>query len=145
MFVSVKFSGQGKEYIYKTSLPLQEGCYYRIVADGRTTYDGTPVLVTNVNLRPPAVKELRTITSAILIQGIARKDSGVLKVIFNKKKNVSVVLWKDGITTKLHCMPNDEWDEEKAIALHYMKKYFKGRSYFNNVIKELISNAERVE
>ena len=143
MFVSVRFNSRGKEYVYKTSLSLQEGCIYRIVVDGRTTYDNTPILVTNVNVTPPPAVEIRTITSATLVKGLPHKSSGVAKIIFNKEKNTTVVVWNDKTTTKLHCSPNDVWDEEKAIALLYMKKLF-GGSYFNDIIKELRDDAERV-
>ena len=63
---------------------------------------------------------------------IPHTEFGIEKVIFNKEKGVTVVKWKSGDVTKVHCAENDTWDEEKALALCVMKHLCHDRSYYND-------------
>lgn len=145
-YVSVIFAKGGKEYVYVTDLSLIQGAVYNICADNITTYSSPVKVVRISDARPISAQgiKLRKITEAKILTAPARKDSRVERIIFNREKNTSVVCWKDGMKTILKKDSSDEWDEEKAIALHYMKKCFEGRGYFNEIIKELRERAERV-
>lgn len=74
---------------------------------------------------------------------IPHTEFGIEKVIFNEEKGVTVVKWKSGDVTKVHCAENDAWDEEKALALCVMKHLCHDRSYYNDYLREWIKNAER--
>lgn len=146
-YVYVTFKGNNKQYLYKTKLPLLINGEYMIVADNITTYSSPVTIIKknsfdNENL--PLNYSIREITRANPVRLPKKKDSGVDKVIFNYKKDTSVVLWKDGAKTILKLSNKDTWDEEKVIALHYMKKFFDGRGYYNDIIKELVKNAEKI-
>ena len=146
-YVNVTFKGNNKKYLYKTKLPLLINGEYMIVADNITTYSSPVTIIkknsfNNENL--PLNCSIREITHANPVRLPKKKDSGIDKVIFNYKKGASVVLWKDGEKTILKLSDKDVWDEEKVIALHYMKKFFDGRGYYNDIIKELVKNAEKI-
>ena len=76
------------------------------------------------------------ITKADCVAAPGMPDSNIEKVFFDEEKKVTVVLWKNGIRTKVTCHPQDTYDKEKALALCYMKYYFHNRGAFNNVLKE---------
>ena len=62
----------------------------------------------------------------------------LVNVWFNEKKGVTVVKWSDGTITKVTLQNDDVWDEEKAIALCYMKKMCGNNSSFNEVFRKHI-------
>ena len=66
------------------------------------------------------------------------KPIKLINVWFNKEKGVTVVKWSDGTITKVTLQGNDEWDEEKAIALCYMKKVCGNNSSYNNIFNKYI-------
>lgn len=131
--VAVKFNGVGREYWYFTNLDLRIGGKYNIVADNRTTYSDPVEIVRYIPVVPNS-NLLRTITSAKLIDGTARPDDGLDKIIFNE--NVTIAIWKDGTKTIIHCQEGDTFDKEKAIALCYMKKALGNRGSFNETLKK---------
>ena len=133
--VSVRFNGVGKEYFYFTDLDLKIGSKYKIVADRITTYDNPVEIVRYVSLNLNK-NLLRTITSANLVDGTARPDDGLAKVIFNE--NVTIAIWKDGTKTIVRCWEGDAYDKEKAIALCYMKKALGNRGSFNETLKKWV-------
>jgi len=57
----------------------------------------------------------------------------------NKAKGAYCVLWADGEKTVVHCNPADTWDEEKALALCFMKKTFRNTGYFNEILKKWVN------
>lgn len=68
----------------------------------------------------------------------------VRKVIFNKQKGATTVLWNDGTVTVVKCSEEDEWDEEKGIAVCFMKKMYENRGCFNEFLRKYLDNAERL-
>ena len=67
-----------------------------------------------------------------------RLNPRLVNVWFNEKKGVTVVKWSDGTITKVTLQNDDVWDEEKAIALCYMKKFCGNNSSFNEVFRKHI-------
>ena len=133
--VAVRFNGVGKEYWYFTNLDLIIGGKYNIVADNKTAYNNSVVVVRYVSVNPNT-NFLRTITSATLVDGTVRPDDGLDKVIFNGF--VTIAIWKDGTKTIIRCQKGDVFDKEKAIALCYMKKALGNRGSFNETLKKWI-------
>ena len=137
--VVVKFNGVGKEYNYFTNLDLVVGGKYNIVADNKQTYDNPVVIIRCYEILSSAYDykyKFRTITSAKLLNGIARPDDGLDKVIFNE--GVTIAIWKDGTKTIIRCQEGDTFDKEKAIALCYMKKALGNRGSFNETLKRWV-------
>lgn len=131
--VAVKFNDTGREYWYFTNLDLRIGGRYNIVADNKTTYNNPVVVVRYIPLNPNK-NLLRTITSAKLVNGTARPDDGLDKIIFSE--DVTIAIWKDGTKTIIRCQEGDTFDKEKAIALCYMKKALGNRGSFNETLKK---------
>lgn len=133
--VVVNFRGSDREYEYKTDLQLIPGATYMITADDTTKYSSS-VEVLGYRRKPKFQGELRTITKADCLAAPAMPDDNIEKVFFDEAKGVSVVLWKDGVRTKVTCHPEEKFDKEKALALCYMKRYFRNRGGFNKVLKK---------
>lgn len=133
--VTVKFNGVGKEYNYVTSLNLEVGKSYNIVADDITTYK-SPVTVVGID-KYSWDRAWRKITKATLVSSARPKD-GLNKVIFNEEAGVTVALWYDGSKTIVHCQQGDTFDKEKAVALCYMKKVLGNRGSFNETLKKWV-------
>ena len=58
------------------------------------------------------------------------------KIIFNGP--ATIVLWNDGTKTVVKCQDGDTFDQEKGIALCFMKKSLGNKSNFNNIIKKYL-------
>ena len=67
-----------------------------------------------------------------------RLNPRLVNAWFNEKKGVTVVKWSDGTITKVTLQNDDVWDEEKGIALCYMKKMCGNNSSFNEVFRKHI-------
>lgn len=135
MIYHVKFDGSDKLYAYYSKVPLQVGAIYSIEADGITTYKNN-VTVIKANYEKPYGVSLRTITKATIVTGTKRPDDRIKQVIFNKEKRTTVVLWYDGQKTIIKQQDGDVWDEEKALALCYMKRVLGNRGSFNETLKK---------
>ena len=133
--VRVKFNGSGRTYEYKTDLPLIVGATYTITADSRTTYDN-PITVMNYGKVQNYEGELRIITDAVCRTAPATPDDGIKRVFFNEEKGTTVVLWKDGVVTKVAAQNGESFDKEKGIALCYMKRMHSNRGAFNKTLKK---------
>lgn len=146
MVYHVKFEGTDKLYAYYCApyISLQLGQIYMIQADHITNYKN-PVTIVRIDNRVPAGVNIRTITRARLFEGAKRPDDRIDRVIFNKEKLTTVVLWKDGTKTIVKCQPGDMWDEEKALAMCYMKKALGNRGAFNEVIKKYCAEPDYAE
>ena len=57
------------------------------------------------------------------------------KVIFNAP--ATIVLWDDGTKTIVKCSDEDEYDEEKGLAMCYCKKMLGEKRYKTDIIKEV--------
>lgn len=143
-YVTVKFKGTEKRYIYKTRLNLMVGAVYDITADNSKTYNN-PVLIEGINEKAPKnynyFYPMREITNAVLIQAPRRPTANV-KIIINEKKKTTVAIWGDGSKTVVKCQPGDEFDAEKGIAMCFVKRSFNNRGCYNDWMREIISANE---
>lgn len=71
-----------------------------------------------------------------------RPKDPIKKVFFNYAKNTTTVLWNDGTNTTVHCAEDESFDEEKAIALCFMKKVFNNRGCYNEILKKWVIEGE---
>lgn len=144
-YITVKFKGAEKRYIYKTRLNLMVGAIYDITADNSKTYNN-PVLIEGINEKAPKnynyAYPMREITNAVLIQAPRRPKANV-KIIINEKKKTTVAIWGDGSKTVVKCQPGDEFDAEKGIAMCFVKRSFNNRGCYNDWMREVISANER--
>ena len=138
MVYYVKFDGTEKLYAYycAKNVHLQIGSKYTITADGVTEYKNPITVVKTNETAPTNVGNIRTITSAKMIGGAPRPDDRIKRVIFNKEKLTTVVLWADGQKTIIKCQEGDVFDEEKALALCYMKRVLGNRGSFNETLRK---------
>ena len=83
------------------------------------------------------INTLDLITNATLDR-LGSVNDNINNIYFNKEKRTTTILWEDGSYTTVKCSENDEWDEEKAIALCYMKRKFNNRGCYNEVFKKWI-------
>ena len=143
MIYYVKFDGTDKLYAFfcKKNIDFKVGHRYKITADQITTYNNPVTVIRTSNEAPNGVK-LRTITYAQCLDVSHRPDDRIEKVIFNREKNTTVVLWKDGQKTKVKCQDGDTFDEEKALALCYMKRVLGNRGSFNETLKKFCTTQE---
>ena len=56
------------------------------------------------------------------------------RVIFNGP--ATIVFWSDNTKTIVKCMEGEEFDEEKGIAMAFMKKLY-GKGYMNKIRKHI--------
>ena len=143
-YVTVKFNGTVKNYIYKTKLNLIEGATYKIVADGTTTYNNFVKVCGSTAICPSYDGVIREITTAEIVSAPSRPKIGA-KFILNKEKGTTVALWKDGTKTIVKCQSGDTFDAEKAIALCFVKRAFKNRGCYNDWIREVMEESGLVE
>lgn len=139
--IAVSFKNFGRIYEYRTSIPMIVGAEYNIVADGITKYS-TPVTVIGYRKTSTYKGPLREITEAKCIYAPPAPEDPVEKVYFNEEKGVTVVIWKEGAKTILTCAPGEKFDREKAIALAFMKRYFRNRGAYNEVLKKWVASDE---
>lgn len=137
MIVGVIFGKGGKIYHYNTKLKMGVGGVYDIVSSGTSGSRGYDSYVTVMTLEPGTDPMLRTITEAHLIKGPRRPEKPYKQVVVNKEKHTICVVWKDGTKTVMKPHPNDEWDEEKGIALCFMKKMFDNRGCYYNTFRDV--------
>ena len=140
--VSVTFGKNPKEYLYFTNLELLKGATYDIVADNVTTYK-TPVTIKKISKEGASFYSsvsLREITSAKLLSAPPRPKGKIKSVLFNHRDKITTVVWIDGSVTTVKCHPEDKFDEEKALAMCFMKRSYDNRGCFNEVLKEIVNN-----
>lgn len=58
------------------------------------------------------------------------------RVIFNPP--ATIVLWDDGTKTVVKCSEDDEWDEEKGLALAILKKVMGNDNTYHKIFKKYI-------
>lgn len=125
----------GKAYLYRSKLNFIMGGEYEIIADGTQSYT-SPVKVVGIESKLTGyVGSLREITEATLLTAPPKSKSPIRQVQFNRKKSITTVVWADGEVTMVTCDPRDVFDEEKALALCFMKHFGYGdRGNFNDDI-----------
>lgn len=137
MIVKVYFGSGSKIYAYNTSLDLLMGGVYDIVSSGSNGSRGYDSYVTIMCVEPGHDPMLRTITEARIIKYPRRPEKPYKEVVVNKSKRTICVVWKDGTRTVMKCHPDDEWDEEKGIAMCFMKKMFDNRGCYYDTFKDI--------
>lgn len=58
----------------------------------------------------------------------------IKRVIFHEP--ATIVFWSDSTKTVVKCMEGEEFDEEKGIAMAFMKKLY-GKGYMNKIRKHI--------
>ena len=138
MIVKVVFGSGTKIYAYNTNLKMLRGGVYDIVSSGSCGGSrGYDSYVTVMHIAPGYDPMLRTITETRLIKGPRKPEKPYKQVIVNESKRTICVVWKDGTHTVMKCHPEDEWDEEKGIAMCFMKKMFDNRGCYYDTFKDI--------
>lgn len=138
MVVKVIFGNGTKIYSYNTNLGLHLGGVYDITASSSTgSLRGYNSYITVVHIEPGYNPILKTITDARLIKAPRKPEKPYKQVVVNKSKRTICVVWKDDTRTVMKCHPDDEWDEEKGIAMCFMKKAFDNRGCYYDTFKDI--------
>lgn len=83
-------------------------------------------------------------------KGVISKYSGVpicldiQSITANHEKNAFTVVWGDGSHTIIHLQPGDKWDDEKALAMCYVKKMMGNKGSFNNIFTQELPSKLKV-
>lgn len=137
MVVKVVFGSGNKIYAYNTKLDLRLGGKYDIVTNGSNGSRGYDSYITVIHVAPGNDSTLRTITEARIIRAPRKPEKPYKQIISNESKRTICVVWKDGTRTVMKCHPEDEWDEEKGIAMCFMKKMFDNRGCYYDTFKDI--------
>lgn len=66
------------------------------------------------------------------------KNYSIRQILANHKKNKFTVVWDDGTHTTITLQEGDTWDDEKALAMCFVKKLKGNKGSFNEIFtKEL--------
>lgn len=57
---------------------------------------------------------------------------------FNESKGITVVKWEDDSITKVTVQHDETFDQEKGIALCFMKKYCGNTGKYNDILKRYL-------
>lgn len=57
----------------------------------------------------------------------------IQSILANKNKGVFTVVWKDNTHTSIHLQEGDTWDDEKALAMCFVKKMKGNKGNFNDI------------
>ena len=144
-------SKTAKHYFYKSHMTMHQGGEYRIA--NRTREYSTPIIVVSILTSDEYVfttgRNPRDLVEIIAVQSLTAipvPDDRIKVVNFNRKKRVTAVKWTDGTVTKVTCQDMDPFDEEKALALCYMKRWcFDNRGCFNEAFKKHCHKEEQPE
>ena len=60
----------------------------------------------------------------------------IQSITANHKKNAFTVVWADGSHTIIHLQPGDVWDDEKALAMCFVKHMMGDTGSFNDIFTE---------
>lgn len=69
---------------------------------------------------------------------------GIRTILANHKKNAFTVVWEDGESTVIHLQEGDDWDDEKALAMCFVKKLFGNKGSFNYIFTETLPSKLKV-
>ena len=72
------------------------------------------------------------------------KKYQIQSILANHKKNAFTVVWEDGESTVIHLQEGDEWDDEKALAMCFVKKLFGNKGSFNYIFTETLPSKLKV-
>lgn len=134
--VTVRFDGNSyKDYNYVSKQKLEVGQKYDITTTTGRTYDNYVTVISVKDMPRNTTYTYAEIGKAVPIRG-PRPDDMIEKVIFNEEKLTTVVLWKDGVRTIVHCQEGDAFDKEKGLAMCYVKRFMQNRGCFNEIFKK---------
>lgn len=140
--VTLEFNkGHRVEFFLAEEVKIELGATYKIrTTDGLVWKEAGKA----VELRTlPQYFGERVIAEAKLIAAAPIPDDGIDDVWVNMKKLCVTVKWKDKTTTTVQCQEED-FDQEKAIALCYMKKKLGNRGSFNETLKKYGISVQKV-
>ena len=69
---------------------------------------------------------------------IDTKTGNIHSILSNKEKGVFTVVWEDGTSTMVSIQEGDTWDEEKALAMCYVKRFCGNKGAFNDIFTEVM-------
>lgn len=143
--LQVEYVHKGKFYYFlfdENKLHFEKGKKYWIITDRGYINPLTVVEITTLK-SAMYLSRFKTIVSAEPVDkrdlvSFSYKTSkvSIKNVYFNEEKRTTVVVWSDGIKTKLKCAPDDIFDKEKAIALAFMKRFYDNGGKFNDILKK---------
>lgn len=61
---------------------------------------------------------------------------GIQSILANHKKKAFTVVWEDGTSTVIHLQEGDVWDNEKALAMCFVKKLKGNKGSFNDIFTQ---------
>lgn len=64
------------------------------------------------------------------------KKFEIKNILANHEKNAFTVVWADGTNTVIHLQEGDKWDDEKALAMCFVKKLMGNKGAFNYIFTE---------
>lgn len=91
----------------------------------RLIYGCNPGLASAVRNKPKAEPEKKT-----------DNRFQIHTILANHKKNAFTVAWADGTHTVIHLQEGDTWDNEKALAMCFVKKLMGNKGSFNDIFTE---------
>lgn len=69
-----------------------------------------------------------------------------VSLLANKEKGAFTVVWADGTHTVIHIQDGDNWDDEKALAMCFVKKMMDNKGSFNDIFtKEMPAKLKTIE
>ena len=69
---------------------------------------------------------------------IDTKTGNIHSILANEEKGVFTVVWEDGTSTMVSIQEGDTWDEEKALAMCYVKRFCGNKGAFNDIFTEVM-------
>lgn len=73
---------------------------------------------------------------SITIEKSVEEFPKIRSILANKEKGAFAVAWDDRTSTVIHLQDGDEWDDEKALAMCFVKKLFGNKGSFNYIFTE---------
>ena len=61
-----------------------------------------------------------------------------VSLLANKEKGAFTVVWADGTHTIIHIQDGDAWDDEKALAMCFVKKMMGNKGSFNDIFTKVM-------
>ena len=83
-------------------------------------------------------KQFEALEKFVVEQEKKSNPFGIQCVQSNHEKGVFTVKWTDGTVTMVSCQPGDDWDDEKALAMCFMKKALGNKGSFNDVMRDAL-------
>lgn len=65
-------------------------------------------------------------------------------ILANHEKKAFTVAWADGTYTVIHLQPGDNWDDEKALAMCFVKKMMGNKGSFNDIFTQELPSKLKV-